>query len=396
MDKCIVNGDFPRTGSRGAPQVFARKLYQILLTESKDVICWNEPGTAFFIKDMDRFSQEVLMKYFRHNNYSSFQRQMNLYGFKKISRGPFAGANMHQQFLRGRPDLLVMVKRKPRSSSPFPSSRSVSPVPPSSRKAASRKSSKSPKSASPTPWNQKLSVGGQEQQPGFSLHRVHKPEDGKGFPQLLPQPLPSTMAANNARMSAQSLMMALLSNNNTALQQSLLVDREIQSLMTKPPDAPSLELNLKLTPEDAMAMCNPVAPHSLRTFPPAPNSATGAHLSGFLDAAAQDAAALPLPLAGSIAEFSRTDGTGANGARESIPDIKPAMNSSMKVQLTQDLPTVKDEGLAIEIPDENFGLTLDCLSLDTGLIEGEDLGPNTADWKDLDLWFVEGADAPVC
>mmetsp|Transcript_34206 Transcript_34206/g.43683 ORF Transcript_34206/g.43683 Transcript_34206/m.43683 type:complete len:379 (+) Transcript_34206:70-1206(+) len=109
---------YPRTGQRGAPQAFARKLFEILDVESADIVSWNIAGNAFFVKETERFSKEILMKYFRHSKFASFQRQLNLYGFRKITRGPDAGAYAHQYFRRGQPDLLILVRR---SQSPTPS-----------------------------------------------------------------------------------------------------------------------------------------------------------------------------------------------------------------------------------------------------------------------------------
>mmetsp|Transcript_7708 Transcript_7708/g.12888 ORF Transcript_7708/g.12888 Transcript_7708/m.12888 type:complete len:413 (+) Transcript_7708:178-1416(+) len=111
---------YPRTGQRGAPQAFARKLYEILEVEPGDLLSWNAAGNAFFVRDIDRFSKEILMKYFRHSKFASFQRQLNLYGFRKITRGSDAGSYAHQYFRKGKPDLLSLVRRSQSSSSPSP------------------------------------------------------------------------------------------------------------------------------------------------------------------------------------------------------------------------------------------------------------------------------------
>jgi len=111
-----VPGDqrkYPRTGKRGAPQAFAHKLYEILEAESTEVIAWSGTGRAFFIKDMDIFVSQVLLKYFRHVKYSSFQRQLNLYGFRKATKGQDVGGYYHHYFMRSRRDLLPFVRRTP-------------------------------------------------------------------------------------------------------------------------------------------------------------------------------------------------------------------------------------------------------------------------------------------
>jgi hypothetical protein len=110
FDECM----YPRTGRRGAPQVFPRKLFQILEEVEDDVISWtNSQGTSFIIHDMDYFTENVLLNYFRHQKYSSFQRQLNLYGFHKICKGPETGAYAHDCFVKDKPQLLMGVRRLP-------------------------------------------------------------------------------------------------------------------------------------------------------------------------------------------------------------------------------------------------------------------------------------------
>lgn len=115
---------YPRTGKRGAPQAFAHKLYEILEDVDDLVIAWNPAGKSFTIHDMDRFVEEVLHKYFRHRKYSSFQRQLNLYGFRKVIKGSGAGSYYHTQFMKDRKDLLRFVRRS--SSQHPPSTRNSS------------------------------------------------------------------------------------------------------------------------------------------------------------------------------------------------------------------------------------------------------------------------------
>lgn len=50
---------------------------------SDDIISWNKEGDGFIVKQVNKFSEEVLPKYFKHNNFSSFIRQLNMYDFHK-------------------------------------------------------------------------------------------------------------------------------------------------------------------------------------------------------------------------------------------------------------------------------------------------------------------------
>lgn len=82
---------YPRTGKRGVPQQFPRRLYEMLEGEAKlaedcsddiqFVIAWSESGKAFRIRDVELFATTVLPRYFRTKKFSSFQRNLNLVSF---------------------------------------------------------------------------------------------------------------------------------------------------------------------------------------------------------------------------------------------------------------------------------------------------------------------------
>ena len=96
---------------------FPFKLMHIIDSEPDDIVCWSENGNLFSIEDLDRFQNESLPKYFQHTRFASFQRQLNLYGFRRISKGGSQGCYFHPSFRRGRQDLLAGVKRLPRKTS---------------------------------------------------------------------------------------------------------------------------------------------------------------------------------------------------------------------------------------------------------------------------------------
>ena len=59
----------------------------------------------------ERFEKEILPTFFKQSRISSFQRQLNLYGFTRINTGPDAGGYYHELFLRGRPALGTHIRR---------------------------------------------------------------------------------------------------------------------------------------------------------------------------------------------------------------------------------------------------------------------------------------------
>ncbi|KAI0685848.1 HSF-type DNA-binding-domain-containing protein [Cytidiella melzeri] len=101
---------------------FVTKLYQMINDpKSAQFITWTELGTSFVVSNVGEFSRTILGSHFKHNNFSSFVRQLNMYGFHKINRTPRAQRTSadvqtwefsHLKFLRGRPDLLEEIKRK--------------------------------------------------------------------------------------------------------------------------------------------------------------------------------------------------------------------------------------------------------------------------------------------
>ena len=99
----------------GVSEPFPEKLHRMLSEVNKeglsDVVSFFSHGRAFGIHDMDRFVSDVMPKYFKQSKWNSFARQLNLYGFQRISNGPDAGGYYHELFLRGRPNLVLHMRR---------------------------------------------------------------------------------------------------------------------------------------------------------------------------------------------------------------------------------------------------------------------------------------------
>ena len=94
------------------PNTFPYKLYSILGDERySGIIRWQPHGRAFLIFKPKEFAREVMPHFFKHSKFTSFQRQLNLYGFERLTRGFDAGAYYNELFLCGRLDLISHMTR---------------------------------------------------------------------------------------------------------------------------------------------------------------------------------------------------------------------------------------------------------------------------------------------
>lgn len=70
----------PRTKN---PAPFLCKTYDLLQERDDDgnkkIVSWNAQGNGFVVWSPAEFSELMLPKYFKHNNFSSFIRQLNTY-----------------------------------------------------------------------------------------------------------------------------------------------------------------------------------------------------------------------------------------------------------------------------------------------------------------------------
>uniref|UniRef100_A0A803MRP0 HSF-type DNA-binding domain-containing protein n=1 Tax=Chenopodium quinoa TaxID=63459 RepID=A0A803MRP0_CHEQI len=96
------------------PPPFLNKTFDMVENpESDPIISWGESFNSFIIWDEHKFSTDLLSKYFKHSNFSSFVRQLNTYGFRKVSTAhPVRWEFAHPGFQKGKKDLLKTIKRR--------------------------------------------------------------------------------------------------------------------------------------------------------------------------------------------------------------------------------------------------------------------------------------------
>ena len=75
-------------------------------------VSWQPHGRAFRIHDIKGFKTHVQPLFFENAQYTSFRRQLNLWGFKRLTySGPDQGSYYHQMFLRTKPMLCHNISR---------------------------------------------------------------------------------------------------------------------------------------------------------------------------------------------------------------------------------------------------------------------------------------------
>lgn len=107
-----LNG--PRTTIEGESlPPFIGHLWSMLNDQNKS-IHWDTQGTGFIIQDIEHFEAYVLPKYYKHSNFSSFVRQLNMYKFKKVTDSKqHINHWRHDALRRGDVHCLAYITRRP-------------------------------------------------------------------------------------------------------------------------------------------------------------------------------------------------------------------------------------------------------------------------------------------
>ncbi len=101
----------PITVSGHVP-TFPAKMHAILTNPNlNDIVAWAPHGRSWTILKPRAFEVRILPKYFEHSKFSSFVRQANGWGFRRLSSGNDRNTYYHEYFLRGMPWLVKKMRR---------------------------------------------------------------------------------------------------------------------------------------------------------------------------------------------------------------------------------------------------------------------------------------------
>jgi len=95
--------------------LFLRKAFVMMSQCPPEIGGWSVGGDSVVIKDVKQFSDKIIPTAYKHNNFSSFVRQLNFYGFRKVKSELLEQSSWwefkHPLFLRDQPHLLSEIKR---------------------------------------------------------------------------------------------------------------------------------------------------------------------------------------------------------------------------------------------------------------------------------------------
>jgi hypothetical protein len=109
----------PVTASGRIPNFPAKMMAILSRPDLAHIISWMPHGRSWKVHKPREFECKVIPTYFEHSKFSSFIRQANGWGFRRmISKGPDRNSYYHELFLRGNPHLIKLMKRPTSTTRP--------------------------------------------------------------------------------------------------------------------------------------------------------------------------------------------------------------------------------------------------------------------------------------
>lgn len=66
--------------NQAGPPPFLTKTYDLVdYPDTNHIVSWSKGNNSFIVWDPQTFAMDLLPRYFKHNNFSSFVRQLNTY-----------------------------------------------------------------------------------------------------------------------------------------------------------------------------------------------------------------------------------------------------------------------------------------------------------------------------
>jgi hypothetical protein len=114
-----LSSDYENDNPSPTERIFPWKLHTMLEDAQRDgfqhIVSWVEDGTAFRVHDSKQFVEKVMPNYFHQTRYESFRRQLNLYDFTRVVKGPSRGLISHSYLVKSDRSLCKMFQRKPKA-----------------------------------------------------------------------------------------------------------------------------------------------------------------------------------------------------------------------------------------------------------------------------------------
>lgn len=77
----------------------------------KSIVSWTPDSRHFKVHDPQAFMEDIVPRFFKQKSYKSFQRQLHLYGFIRVLKGPIRGSYFHPKFIRDHRNLTHEIVR---------------------------------------------------------------------------------------------------------------------------------------------------------------------------------------------------------------------------------------------------------------------------------------------